>query len=255
MKHKLSIILIFIITSCSSNKVSTIDYTQLKAIEPKDYTDHLATISKDYLSYGETQVVKLSPESISYLEGVYERVVSNNQALLTSKDKAKFYFINHKSPFLFSLPKSQFFFSTSLIEKHLKSEELFVAALTAEILRSQRNIYEKKIVIPLGFFTTEKMIQLTRLKYEAKQSVNEWTYLILKRAGYDSSAYLNWIQVQSRNTLDFAMFINDPVSLSREEQVFKNFMSKQGVANVERKVNEANSSKEFYKLMKNIVSN
>jgi hypothetical protein len=128
-----------------------------------------------------------------------------------------------------------------------------VAALAAEVLRSQRLIYEKKILIPLGFYNSEKMINLTRLKLGTKQKVNEWTYFILKRSGYDSSAYLNWIQVQSRNTLDFSVFILDPVSLSKEEQLFKNFISKQGFLNIEKKLSESNSSKEFYKLLSNIA--
>jgi hypothetical protein len=173
---------------------------------------------------------------------------------LTKEDRPKFFIIEHKSPFLFSLPKSQFFFSTALIERYLKSEELFVAAFAAEVLRSQRSIYEKTIMLPLGFYSTEKIISLTRLKSITKQQVNEWTYLILKRAGYDSSAYLNWIQIQNRNTLDFSLFIGDSIGISKEEHLFKNFITKQGVLGVEKRFNEANSSKDFYKLLNNVVS-
>jgi hypothetical protein len=36
--------------------------------------------------------------------------------------------------------------------------------------------------------------------------------------------------------------------------MFKNFLAKQGVVGVERKINEVNSSKDFYKLLNNIVS-
>ncbi len=240
-------------SACSSNKDKTINYTSLGELTTKDYVDHLAAAGRDYLSYDEVKTIKLRPESISFLEGVYERLVSNNQAILNVVEKPTFTIIQHKSPFIFSLPKSQFFFSSSLIERYLKSEELFVAAFAAEVVRSQRYIYEKNIMLPLGYYSTEKIIQLTRLKYEAKEQVNEWSYFILKRAGYDASAYLNWIQIQNRNTLDFALFLGDPLGISREEQMFKNFMSKQGVMGVEKRLNEANSSKDFYKFLNNIV--
>ncbi|RPJ78518.1 MAG: hypothetical protein EHM20_03730 [Alphaproteobacteria bacterium] len=163
--------------------------------------------------------------------------------------------IINKTPFILSLPKAQFFISSGLVEKYLKSEELFVAALAAEILKSDRNLYEKKIMIPLGFYNTEKMLKLTRLKPETKYQVNEWTYFVLKRAGFDATAYLNWIQVQNRNTLDFSLHLGDAVGISKEEYVFKNFMTRQGVVGVEKKINEANSSKSFYKLLNNIASN
>jgi hypothetical protein len=242
------------IIACSGSKVSNeIDYKGIGELQSKDYIDHLAAASGDYLSYEETKTVKLRPESIEYLEEVYDRIVSNNQLILDEADRPRFYIIEHKSPFLFSLPKAQFFFSTALVERYLKSEEIFVAAFAAEIIRSQRAIYEKTILLPVGFYNTEKMIHLTRLKFETKEQVNEWTYFVLKRAGYDSSAYLNWIQIQNRNTLDFSLFLGDSAGISKEEHLFKNFITKQGVTGVDKRFNEANSSKEFYKLLNNIV--
>lgn len=243
------------IVSCGSNsKKVTLDYTGIGEIKDKDYIDHLAAAGFYYLNYEETKAIKLRPDTVEFLDNVYERLVSNNQFILNLTEKPKFFVIEHKSPFLFSLPKSQFFFSTALIERYLKSEEIFVAAFAAEVLRSQRSIYEKTIMLPLGFFSTEKMIKLTRLKGDTKQQVNEWTYLILKRAGYDSSAYLNWIQIQNRNTLDFSLFLGDAIGISKEEHLFKNFITKQGVMGVDKRFNEANSSKEFYKLLNNVVS-
>jgi hypothetical protein len=166
----------------------------------------------------------------------------------------QFYVLQSKSPFLFSLPRSQFFFSSSLLEKYLKSEELFVAAFAAEILRSQRYIYDKRVTIPTGVSSVEKMIQMNKLKLEIKTQINEWTFFILKRAGYDSSAYLNWIQIQNRNAIDFSFFLGDPIGISKEEHLFKNFMAKQNAFGIEKKVSEANSSKDFYKFLNNIVS-
>lgn len=256
MKKLLITLFLFVacFPGCSNTPSKSIDYKGIGELKDKDYVDHLASAGGDYLSYEETITVKLNPTTQAFLEGLYERLVSNNQLILNIIEKPKFYIVQHKSPFIFSLPKSQFFFSTSLIERYLKSEELFVAAFAAEILKSQRFIYEKSIMLPLGFYSTEKMIRLTRLKPETKLQVNEWTYFLLKRAGYDPSAYLNWIQVQNRNTLDFATFLGDSLGISKEEHLFKNFMTKQGVLGIEKKLSEANSSKDFYKLLNNVVS-
>lgn len=254
MKTSFLIILLCLL-SCATTDKSAKNYSSLGKPTDRDYIDHLASAGGDYLSYDETKEIKLNKESIQYLETLHERILSNNELLLHQKAKPTFHIILNKTPFIFSLPRAQFYISNGLIEKYLKSEELFVAAFAAEVLKSDRNIYEKKMMIPLGFYSTEKMIQLTRLKLETKYRINEWSYLVLKRSGFDPSAYLNWIQVQNRNTLDFSLYLGDAIGISKEEHFFKNFMAKQGIAGVEKKINEANSSKPFYKLLNNIASN
>lgn len=244
-----------LLISCSTTDKQFKDYSHLGEPTDRDYIDQMASLGPDYLAYDETREIKLKSDSVQYLDQIYERIVSNNELLFSNEYKPQFHIIQNKIPFLISLPKAQFFISNGLVEKYLKSEELFVAALAAEILKSDRNIYEKRILVPLGFCSTEKMILLTRLKQETKFQINEWTYIVLKRSGYDPSAYLNWIQVQNRNTLDFSLYLGDAIGISKEEYVFKNFMAKQGIVGVEKKINEANSSKSFYKLLTNIASN
>lgn len=231
-----------------------IDTSDLSQVEKEDYADHLASIGRTYLNSEQVYTVALRTESINFLEAVYERLISNNQILLNEAvSKPQFFFIKHKSPFIFSLPNGQFFFSTALMDRYLKSEALFIAAFAAEVLKSSRIIYEKNLLIPLGFISTEKMIQLTRLKPETRYQINEWVYYMLKRSGYDASAYLNWIQVQNRNTLDFSLFLGDALGISKEEHLFKNFMTKRGISGVEKKITEANSSKVFYRLLNNVA--
>ena len=254
MKMFCLIFLFFINSSCSSTKKYIKDYSSLGEVTDLDYINHLSSAGADYLSYVETREIKLNKDSIQFLTTIYERLMINNELLLLQNTKPSFHILANGIPYIFSLPGAQFFISNGLIEKYLKSEELFVAAFAAEVLKSDRNIYEKKIMIPLGFYNTEKIIKLTRLKSEMKYQVNEWTYFILKRAGFDASAYLNWIQVQNRNTLDFSLYLGDATTISKEEYYFKNFMSKQGILGFDRKVNEANSSKPFYKLLNNVVS-
>lgn len=255
MKLIIVTLIVLIFSGCTSSSKQFKDYSNLSEVTDRDYIDHLASIGPVYLKSEDVHEVKLKPESIHFLEQVYERITSNNEVLLAHESKPQFHIIASKIPFLFSLPKAQFFLSNGLIERYLKSEELFVAALVPEILKSDRNIYEKRIMIPVGFYNTEKMIQIAKLRPETKYQVNEWSYFVLKRAGFDASAYLNWIQVQNRNTLDFSLYLGDAIGISKEEHLFKNFMAKQGVTGVEKKINEANSSKGFYKLLNNIVSN
>jgi hypothetical protein len=238
---------------CSHTPNSGFDFSSLGNPTDRDFVDHLASTGEVFLKSDGVQEMKLGKESQKFLSSIYDRLVLNNEALFSSKARPIFHFIKNKTPFLFSLPNSQFFFSSGLLEKYLKSEEIFVAALATEIIRSQRLIYEKKIIIPIGNLSVEKMVTLCRLRSEVKVSINEWAYAILKRSGFDASAYLNWIQVQNRNTLDFSFMLGDAVGISKEEHLFKNYLSKQGIASVEKKINEANSSKEFYKLINNVV--
>jgi len=249
----LNLFVLVFLAACTTASKNTKDFSNLSEPATKDYIDHLASMGEVYLGSDEVKEVKLKAESLQLLDQIYERIISNNEILLSKLNKPKFHVIQNKTPFLFSLPKAQFFISSGLIEKYLKSEDLFVAALTAEIIKSERNIYEKRLMVPLGYLNTERMIQVTRLKPETKFQLNEWCYFVLKRAGYDASAYLNWIQVQNRNTLDFSLYLGDAIGISKEEHLFKNFMTKQGIASVEKKINEANSSRAFYNLLNNIV--
>jgi len=254
MKKFISVLFLLLI-SCSTQGLVEHDYLNLGALTNRDYADHLASLGLDYLANDDTEEIKLKKDSIAYLNELYERIITNNEALFNHENAPRFHIIKQKTPFIFSLPKTQFFLSSGLLEKYLKSEELFVAAISAEVLKSGRNIYEKNTIVPLGFVSNEQLIKLSRLKPESKYKINEWSYFVLKRAGFDATAYLNWIQVQSRNPLDFSLYLGDTVTISREELLFKNFMSKQGISASEKKTNEANSSKSFYKLLSNITRN
>ena len=254
MKFLFLFLTISFLVGCSHSPSGMGDFSGLGNPSERDFSDHLASTGEVFLKSDGIQQLKLGKDSLKFLNSIYDRLVLNNEALFNSQVRPSFHFIKNKTPFLFSLPNSQFFFSSGLLEKYLKSEEIFVAALASEIIRSQRMIYEKKIIIPIGNLSVEKMVNLCRLRSEVKVSINEWAYAILKRSGFDASAYLNWIQVQNRNTLDFSFMLGDAVGISKEEHLFKNYLSKQGIASVEKKINEANSSKEFYKLINNVVS-
>lgn len=252
MKLGLVLSLLIFISGCSTTKKENIQ--NYENIPSQDFIDHYKFLGSNYLSSSNVKEIQLSENSKKYLKNIYNRLITNNEILFQRDEVFNFHVVEDKSPFLFSLPGGDVFYSTGLFEKYLKSEEVFIASLSAEIVRSKKNIYEKKIIIPLGFMSTEKMLQLTRVDFKTKKNINEWSFLVLKRSGYDGSSYLNWIQVQNRNSLDFALYLGDSIGISNEEQAFKNFMAKQGVLGFEKKLNEANSSKDYYQLLKNIIS-
>ena len=211
----------------------------------RDYVDHLEFLSNGILKNKNIKFLPLSRSNREYLESIFTRIVANNELLVPSKPSPKFYLVKEKIPFIFSLPGYQFFFSTGLVKKYFKNESLLVSALCFEIIRSGRNIYEAKRVYPVGYREVPQMLSLTRLSLESRIEIYKWTYFALKRAEYDATALLNWIQTQNKNTLDFSWQIRDPRGVSREEFLFKNFLVSQGLDRADQR--EANSSKNFYK--------
>lgn len=253
------LVLLILSSSCSSlgewrqwkdNFTKDVKNDPLVIYRDKDYIDQLSFLGGEYLATPGIRAVKLSGSSLRYLKRIYSRIVRNSELILDKTSEPKFYFVKQKTPFYFSLPDSQFFFSSGLVKNFLKNEQLLVAVLAHEIVKSQKLIYMKKAVVPLGFINTERMIALTKVPMNIKMEINKWTFYVLKRAGYDSSAYLNWLQTQNKNTLDFTFQLGTSKQISKEEFLFKNFIVKQGI--IDDSYNSAgpsNSSREFYRLI------
>lgn len=210
-----------------------------------DYVEHLAYLSKEIGQNKGLRFLRLSKRNEEYLTSVFNRIVANNELLVPNRPAPTFYLIDEKIPFIFSLPKYQFYISKGLIKKYFKNESLLVSALCFEIIKSGRNLFEAKRVYPIGVREIPQVLALTRIDTKIKLDIYKWTYFALKRAEYDASALLNWIQTQNKNTLDFSWQISDPRGVSREEFLFKNFLVSQGLDKL--KVLEVNSSKMFYK--------
>lgn len=222
------------------------DFSQeLRELPPKDYHSHLEYLGEVYLRSPGVSTLEISERSREYLLSVYNNLVENNEILLSESETPQFFLIDSATPFYFSLPNSQFFFSSGLIDKYLRNEDLLVAMLTHEVVKSVRGIYTKRTLVPVGYIGTERILQMTRVGLPVKMEVNKWSYFVMKRAGYDSSAYLNWLQTQNKNTLDFTMQLGDTRTISREEFLFKNFMvSEDGQEGFG--ILPSNSSQEFY---------
>jgi hypothetical protein len=256
----ISIILIStLMASCSTMRewandlINNPQNKKVQQYENKDYMDQLAYLGGEYLNTPGVKTIRLSGRSRNYLKSIYHRVVENSELILEYNVSPKFYIISNKIPFYFSLPGSQFFMSSGLVKKFFKNEHLLVAALSHEIVKSHRSIYQKKSVVPIGFLSTEKMLSLTSVPLKIKMEVNKWTFYVLKRAGYDSTAYLNWLQTQNKNTLDFMFQLGSGKQISKEEFLFKSFIVKQGIIEKANKLKgPSNSSKSFYKFVSEI---
>ncbi len=215
-------------------------------IKNADYLDQLSSLKESYLKTKSVKSLKLSKRSQNYLENYYYKIIENNKLLLKKAFKPTFNIIKSDVPFYFSLPKGQFFFSSGLVLKYFKNEEVFVAVLASEIVKSHRNLYSKSIRIPKGYIDSEDLLAYTRIPVEIKSQINNWTYHVIKRSGHDPYAYLVWIQSMNKNTLDFSIQYGNTQDISREEFLFKRFIAGLKLSDSEYLKREKNSTKTFY---------
>ncbi len=251
-------ILIFITTSCASIKWPSfnsdieeenvlVDYEEF---DNKDYLDHLRSFEKIYISTLKNDITEVKAESYKYLSTIIRKIELNNELFFKTKTMPKFYIVNDMTPFHFSLPGKKFFLSAGLIKKYIKNEVMLYCLLSFELVRSEKDIYHKEMIIPVGVLTTQQMISLTRISANDKVEVHKWAFYILKRVGIEPESYLAWLQVINRNSMDFALQLGDIHSISKEESMFKAFL----IANEKRdQINRHHgSSREFYKFIKKI---
>jgi len=212
----------------------------------KDYRDQMASLAQVLIDNPRVRTVKIDKKVNQYLTEIFNRVVSNNELLLKRDEEYKpsFFIINHTMPFIFSLPKNQFFISRGLVKKYFKNESLLIGALVFEIIKSSREVYYKSKLIPTGVMNIQRLISLVRIGLEDKMKIYKWAFFALRRAEYDASALLNWIQIQNKNTLDFSWMIGDARVVTREEYEFKSFLASRGDKSSD--ISRGNSTREFY---------
>jgi hypothetical protein len=224
---------------------------RLQKHQPDDYANHLISLGDSYLKTKGIKVIKLDNKSRKYLLSLFNKVVENNELLL-SQGEPHFTIIKSAIPFHFSLPGDRFFLSSGLISNYFKHEEILVAVLTFEMIKSDYLLYEKKTRIPVGFIPTKQILELTRIPIKYKMEINRWAFFAMKRAGFDAFAYLNWLQTQNKNTLDFSILLGNEQQISKEEFLFKKFIIQQGIQEKDIKLLRSNSSPLFYHFINTI---
>ncbi len=255
MRTLLILFLTLILTSCTvlnhlpfggDNDLSLGNYQYYST---DDYVDHMTSLYQSYLYNSDITQVSLDKNSINYLNSLMNRIIKNNELLFNSQLKGNIVIIYHLSPFHFSLPGRKIFLSLGLLQKYVKHEGLLASIMTFELIRSNRFLYRKQIIIPTGQISTERMISLTKISLQNKLEINKWAYHSLRRTGFDASTYLSWIQTQNKNSLDFALHLGNLKQISKEESLFKSFIVKNGLGSLNTTGLEANSSREFYKFI------
>lgn len=244
----------FILSSCSFLPVGQRDknLNAYKKINKDEARSQLEFLAKELIASKKITYVKIDKAIEDYLKEKHNQFRKNLPSFFSKKvAPLKFKIIKDKSPFFFSLPGNYFFFSSSLIKKFLNNEQIFLAAFASEMIRGQHNIFKRKTIIPVGEIHLERLISMVRIPESERVKMWKWAYFALQKSGIDGSAVLNLIQLQNKNSVEFIYMLGGKHNLSKEEFLFKNFLSKQKSIEFQEKRTE-NTSKYFYRLLKRV---
>jgi hypothetical protein len=246
----------FLISSCTSfiipinsSKKNSLA-SGYKLMSSNDFEDHYSELKKSFLNNPEIKSIQLDSATIGYAQSLMEDILLNNEIIFKKLKSAKVTILNTETPLHFSLPKGEIFLSKGLITKYLKNESMLASVLTFELVKSEKLLYPKQTVVPIGYIPLEKLLLLNRLNLEEQMEVHKWAHHIIVRSGFDGEYYLSWLQAQNRNTADFILQVGDPNQITREEALFKAFLIK--TTQEDKVVTRKNSSKSFYTFINRI---
>lgn len=217
---------------------------------PKDYEDHMAGLKSPFLNSPGVKIYRLNDVTQKYIEGLVSDIIANNEIFFKKLKSGKVTILDNESPLHFSLPKGEIFLSRGLITKYMKTESMLVCVLSFELVRSEKLLYPRQTIVPIGYVTLERMLNLNRLGLNEKMEVHKWAHHLTVRSGFDGEYYLSWLQSQNRNTADFILQVGDANQITREESLFKAFLIKS--TNEEQVIARKNSSKSFYTFINRI---
>ena len=220
-----------------------------RVYQPQDFAHHLSSFEAMYLASESTRSLPLKGRPEEYLEGLMATLIQNNELFFDQQTQSRVHIVQHPVPFHFSLPRRVVFLSTALINKYIKHEAVLASILSYELVRSEKALYNRAIIVPLGYLPIERILGLNRLDVEEKVEIHKWAYHSLRRAGFEGEYYLSWLQTINRNTADFIPLLGDPGSISQEEALFKAFMIRRSKSEDERAFARRDSSKEFYQFL------
>ena len=248
--------LLIFLSSCSSiiipkKSSQNLDLAhEYRPLTSKDYEDHFASLKEPFLKTPAIKISKLNKITQQYIEGLVNDIIANNEIFFKKLKYGKVTILDSESPLHFSLPKGEIFLSRGLITKYMKTESMLVCVLSFELVISEKLLYPRQTIIPIGYVTMERMLNLNRLSLEEKMEVHKWAHHLTVRSGFDGEYYLSWLQSQNRNTADFILQIGDANQITREESLFKAFLIKS--TNEEQAIAPKKSSKSFYTFINRI---
>lgn len=215
-----------------------------------DYLDHLNSLKGAFLATPGIKTVTVDHKVRAYLESVVATIIGNNEIFFKTLKSSTITILDFEAPLHLSLPGGEIFISKGLIAKYIKHESMLVSVLAYELVRMEKKVYPKETVVPVGYLSLERMINLNRLSLDEKMEVHKWAHHLTVRSGYDGEYYLSWLQIQNRNTADFILLVGDANLISREESLFKAFLIKQSIE--DNVISKKNSSKGFYGFLNTI---
>lgn len=139
-----------------------------------------------------------------------------------------------------------------MLERYVKNESMLYSLITYELIRSEKRLYRKNLIIPTGVMSTSRILSLLRLNVQTKVEIHKWAYYLLNRVDVEPTNYLSWLQVKNRNSADFILQFGDIKSISREESLFKAFLIRNKIT--KRAIKHRGSTKRFYAFLNNIKS-
>ena len=89
-----------------------------KPYAPKDYLDSLSTLSRSLRKNQNVTILKLPKRYRNYLEGLFSKIISNNEQIFKNPVIPEFIILKDPRPMYFSLPYGKLFFSTGLFKKY-----------------------------------------------------------------------------------------------------------------------------------------
>ena len=245
--------MIIFLVSCGSfvipltkSKNDAFNLSKNKSLSENDYADHLASLKTSFLSTPGVRTVKIATSVSLYFQNICNDLISKNEIFFHNLKSASVTVLESETPLHFSLPKGELFISRGLISKYIKHESMLVSILAYELVRSEKLLYPKSTVVPVGYISLEKILAFNRLPLDSKMEVHKWAYHLTTRSGYDGEYYLSYLQIQNRNTADFLLNVGDINQINREESLFKAFLIKNPHQDIAIK---QNSSKDFYTLL------
>lgn len=252
------VLMTFILVSCSipviktqEQDITSFKFKDYQYYSPEDFVDHLKQLGEFYLSGSKVKKIRISPFAKKYLSSIISKIVVRNELFYEQDKKSKFVIIKDNNPFHFSLPDREIILSSGLINKYIKHEGILASIISYELVRSEKLVYGRKVLIPTGYISTRKFINLLRVPLKDKVEIHKWAFHTLKRAGFDYDHYLGWIQIQNRNNLDFNLLLGELPNIAREESLFKSFLIKNSKSQNKDK-RKINSSRAFYRFIKEL---
>ncbi|MBL7664136.1 MAG: hypothetical protein JNM93_03300 [Bacteriovoracaceae bacterium] len=246
-----------LLTSCSTwnfqtKKQSIQKFDELPAEKylTEDYLAQLKMYELFYTNNLEIKLLEPNKTVNNYLVKLADGIIKANELFFDQKLKTKITIVKSYNPFYFSLPDRSIFLSTGLLQRYVKHEGILASIIAYQLVRAEKRIYNRNIIVPIGYFTTEKMLEMLKLPLKERNEIHKWAYHLMRRAGHDEDQYLAWLQILNRNNHEFIAQQGEVSVIASEEANFKSFIIK--YTKNKKKKKQFLSSKPFYEFMRTI---